>query len=475
MSHLSGEQQDAVDAIVYGRTDVAVLAAAGSGKTRVVCAAADAALQARTVRRDELLLLSFSRAAADAMNDRLASDGIPAKARTYHGLALHLMKWYTLDRCVDADAATRKGVPSAASIWSKAAAGLQGRRGVVLDFFSGAEVPSDETDVVVVAARLRLLGSVCTSHGMRLDSPEGQAWAEAKMTGLGAVFMDVAKQKRVAAAWGFDDLLIDFYEELCAGRLKLVLPKLVIVDEGQDNSEIQLHIAEKLSEKGRMVLVGDPRQCIYEWRGAYPKFFLDFCKSAQVAELTTNFRSTSEIVEVGNRLARGQPWNPGSDARPATLGGGVLVLSAGSDAELAVSLAADVSSMLASRTRTLGEEDKEIAILGRTWRSLWPVVQALNSIGVEVACKETRDSAFRRYLRPPAGVDWQTHLDSLEDSLTDPDAQGLIDFARQFTCWEVCMSELGRLEGTSASRVTVSTVHATKGAEYERVDRKSVV
>src|SRR5690606_30356835 len=50
----------------------------------------------------------------------------------------------------------------------------------------------------------------------------------------------------------------------------------LIIDEAQDTSEIQHSILEMLYNEGlkNIDLVGDPYQCLYEWRDASPELFL---------------------------------------------------------------------------------------------------------------------------------------------------------------------------------------------------------
>ena len=80
----------------------------------------------------------------------------------------------------------------------------------------------------------------------------------------------------------------------------------VMVDEFQDVSERQYKIARLLSGKhGNLFIVGDPDQTIYSWRGSHVKLFLDFDKmypDARTILLTTNYRSTPEILNASNEL-----------------------------------------------------------------------------------------------------------------------------------------------------------------------------
>lgn len=80
----------------------------------------------------------------------------------------------------------------------------------------------------------------------------------------------------------------------------------VMVDEFQDVSERQYKIARLLAGKhGNLFIVGDPDQTIYSWRGSHIKLFMDFDKvypDAKTILLTTNYRSTPEILKASNTL-----------------------------------------------------------------------------------------------------------------------------------------------------------------------------
>jgi superfamily I DNA/RNA helicase len=127
--------------------------------------------------------------------------------------------------------------------------------------------------------------------------------------------------KKNLQAFDFEDILYAYWQR---SRDKA---KLVIVDEAQDNSAVQLGIAERVAGrgKGRFALVGDVRQAIYSWRGAVPKIMatIDQTHRATTKEIPTNYRSGRLIVALGNRVAinpvTGEPeeWSVGSASEAA--------------------------------------------------------------------------------------------------------------------------------------------------------------
>ncbi len=78
------------------------------------------------------------------------------------------------------------------------------------------------------------------------------------------------------------------------------------VDEFQDSSAREMALIDTLSAKYRnLMIVGDPDQNIYEWRGSNVKLLVEFDKThtgTKTIFLNQNYRSTPEILLCANRL-----------------------------------------------------------------------------------------------------------------------------------------------------------------------------
>jgi exodeoxyribonuclease V beta subunit len=127
-------------------------------------------------------------------------------------------------------------------------------------------------------------------------------------------------QKRRASLAGFADLQRRLSDALdpaqrgeAAARLRAqVLDRypVALVDECQDSSPVQMALFERLwgfghDEPGRtLLLIGDPKQSIYRFRGADIHGFLRARQAAgaRVQGLDTNFRSTPELVAAVNAV-----------------------------------------------------------------------------------------------------------------------------------------------------------------------------
>ena len=104
----------------------------------------------------------------------------------------------------------------------------------------------------------------------------------------------------------YDDLLEDFLLLLKKDFLKFDY-ELVLTDEGQDSSGVQIAIVKELIKTNRnLFLVGDQSQAIYGWRGADTEGFIDWEKEGcKDYPLAVNYRSTKEIIKVANRILFG--------------------------------------------------------------------------------------------------------------------------------------------------------------------------
>ncbi len=117
-------------------------------------------------------------------------------------------------------------------------------------------------------------------------------------------------QLRASAALDYDDLLLLTYR-LFTERPKIAdfyrrQYKYICIDEAQDLNEAQYRLLVSLcgSEFTNVMMVGDPRQAIYVWNGADPKYLDLFQRDfrAKKIMLTENFRCSKAVVAAARRL-----------------------------------------------------------------------------------------------------------------------------------------------------------------------------
>lgn len=109
----------------------------------------------------------------------------------------------------------------------------------------------------------------------------------------------------------FTDMLTYFHQALFSEKGSMLATKIrqqfkfAMIDESQDTNQVQYEIFQTLfmnSDSG-FILIGDPKQSIYKFRGADIFSYLSAAKAvSQQFTLAKNWRSLPDIVEGVNRL-----------------------------------------------------------------------------------------------------------------------------------------------------------------------------
>ena len=124
------------------------------------------------------------------------------------------------------------------------------------------------------------------------------------------ILEDYLQRQKATYSLDFDDLIffalrmLEKFEDVCEkwqSRLNYIM-----VDEFQDSSSVEMRLIEVLSNRYKnLMIVGDPDQNIYEWRGSDVKLLVDFDKDHEPTDtiiLNQNYRSTPEILKCANTL-----------------------------------------------------------------------------------------------------------------------------------------------------------------------------
>lgn len=211
------------------------------------------------IDRTDRLVSSLARCAPD--DPRILSDGLP-RIRTYASSALH-----------DAvSRGTKVGKQAAADLSALeiAALGEQAKRFM------------DQQDALLAASCLREVNAAMVT-----------AKAERQALGFNDLLSQLAGAIRVQGA---DGLLATAVRSRYAAAL---------IDEFQDTDDLQFTIFTSLFKARPLVLIGDPKQAIYAFRGADVHAYLRATQSVpeeQRYTLTTNYRSVPRVVAAVNHL-----------------------------------------------------------------------------------------------------------------------------------------------------------------------------
>lgn len=308
LSRLNEAQRDAV--LHASNAPLLIVAGAGSGKTstlahRVAC------LIAKGADPQRLLLLTFSRRAAQEMSQRaghvlaqvlgLGSQTPPALpwAGTFHGVGARLLRDY----------AVQIGLAENFTIHDRGdAEDLMGLVRHELGFTGTEKRFPLKSTCVSIYSRV-----VNTQGGLAQVLAEAFPWCaewEAQLRQLFGAYVEAKQEQNVL---DYDDLLLGWHEMMGEPSLAAQLSGRfdhVLVDEYQDTNRLQASILQRLKPDGRgLTAVGDDAQSIYSFRGATVRNILDFPSqfgqlgsAARIVTLERNYRSTQPILDVSNTL-----------------------------------------------------------------------------------------------------------------------------------------------------------------------------
>ena len=139
------------------------------------------------------------------------------------------------------------------------------------------------------------------------------------------------------------------------------------VDEFQDSSKREMQLVDILCDRYRnLLIVGDPDQNIYEWRGSDVKLLVDFDKCHEPTEtifLNRNYRSTPQILKCANSLIDKNELRIKKDLYTLTPpGADVVHLHAKSDSLEAEAICDEIARL----KREASMRNSDIAILYRS-------------------------------------------------------------------------------------------------------------
>jgi len=148
----------------------------------------------------------------------------------------------------------------------------------------------------------------------------------ARLAFIGRVRAEVTRRKRRAAVLGYDDLLSELANALeahdsPARRRMREHWSVVLVDEFQDTDPVQWQVFSRAfaTEGKTLVLIGDPKQAIYGFRGGDVSTYLRAAETAATrTSLPTNFRSDAPLVDALRTIMANVQLSPDIVAHPIT-------------------------------------------------------------------------------------------------------------------------------------------------------------
>ena len=471
------------------RGPVCVIAGAGTGKTRAITHRIAYAAAIGTMDPQKVLALTFTAKAAGEMRARLRSLGVPTvAARTIHSAALKQLLYFwpsvfggrTPDLMTTKTGFLTEAINRAGLSESIRSTNRELMRDIAteIEWAKVSQVaPSDYIDEI----------------SKRMQKPRV---LPEQMVQIYTAYESVKKQE---LAIDFEDVLL-----LCAAMLEEEREvrervqdqyRYFTIDEYQDISPVQQRLINAwLGKRNDICVVGDPAQTIYSFAGATPVFLNTFTQrfpDAEVIRLSTGYRSTPEITFAANALLRHGAMGQELVAQNEH-GSAPSVVGYSDDA-------AEVDGVLQEITALLnaGTPPHEVAILARTNSQLKSVERAMVKVNLPYQVRSSERFFDRKEVRdflsevrkasviPAEGLGWIDELRTLaQPYLTGEAIDGiaaLLHLARELDSDEnftpkTLRGYLREVEDRVQQNnpptmpvVTLATLHAAKGLEWERV------
>ena len=486
---LSALDDDQREVALATRGPVCVIAGAGTGKTRAITHRIAYAAAIGTMDPSKVLALTFTARAAGEMRTRLRSLGVPTvAARTVHSAALKqlIYFWPTVFGGRTPDLMNSK-TPFLTEAVKRA------------DLAGEIRITSRET-MRDIATEIEWAKVSQVAPIDYLDQVNArQMKPRVKAEHIAAIYVAYESLKKQELAIDFEDVLLltsaMLEQERTVRERVQDQYRYFTVDEYQDISPIQQRLINAwLGSRKDICVVGDPAQTIYSFAGATPVFLNTFTQrfpEAEVIRLSTGYRSTPEITFAANALLRnssmGQELTASNDH-------GVHPSVDGYKDE-----SAEIAGILTQITTLLSEgtAPQEIAILARTNSQLKGVERVMNSKGLPYQVRSTERFFERQDVRdflkqvrqasvlPTEGATWIDELRTIaQPYLTGESIDGIaallhlgreLDSDDGFTP-KTLRGFLREVEDRVTQNnpptmpvVTLATLHAAKGLEWERV------
>ena len=306
-------------------------------------------------------------------------------------------------------------------------------------------------------ATARAVAREAVRDGQARLEPQGAGDTEAgqRVALATATRVEVERRKRQRGIRDFDDLLVLLRDVLAdpergpaaAARIRERY-RVVLVDEFQDTDPVQWEVLRRAFHGSTtLILIGDPKQAVYAFRGAEVRSYLDAVQLADTHEtLSVNRRSDPgllrgldrlyggaalghpgivvhpvEAAHEGSRLLGQPPFRLRQLPRRPPLRTGFAALPA-VRAAVADDLADEVVRLLESGTTLEGRPvaPGDLAVLVRTWRQIPFVQRALDRAGLPWVLGSST-SVFET----PSARDWLRVLRAIEQ----PHRAGLVRLA----------------------------------------------
>lgn len=293
---ISSEQEKAINHL---QNPALVLAVPGAGKTTVLIHRTYNLIKNHNIKAQRILSITFSKASSIDMKNRFTStfpqmSNVGVNFSTIHAFCYGLLREY-------------------AYISQKKYRLIEQSREDLNKFNLLKQIYYRLNSSYITEEKLEnLINTIGYIKNMMITPKEYLRDHKTDLENLEDIYIQYESYKNNNDLIDFDDMLTISLEILT--RNKYLLEKYrnkydyYQIDEGQDTSKIQLEIIKLLAKPNNNIfIVADDDQSIYGFRGAYPKYLLNFTKDYKNGILyfmEKNYRSTQNIVSISNKFIK---------------------------------------------------------------------------------------------------------------------------------------------------------------------------
>lgn len=309
-NNLNKEQRAAVE---YSGKHALVIAGAGTGKTRTIIARAIFLIN-NAIRPDRIKILSFTKKSANEIINRirLESEGNALvnnlSGSTFHSWCMDIITSYP-------DAFGLKGFSTIdeddrIQAFSLILGRIYGKKKIRIDDRCKVD-PNNLVEIYSYEVNTRC--SLSDAIKAKVDILDQTSIEKIKSIATEIIreYMTYKKEHRYI---DYDDMLMVVAKamHLNEGLRSFICGQYehILVDEAQDTNPLQWYLLENFYDYSHLFLVGDDAQSIYGFRGADFKSihtFIDRVKDSTLFQLSENYRSTQEILDLSNWLLEQSP------------------------------------------------------------------------------------------------------------------------------------------------------------------------
>lgn len=287
--------QNQLEAAKHFKGPALTLSIPGSGKTTLLIHRLIYLVESHGVAADQILTLTFSKAAAVDMKkryDQLFSNLYPHRFAfmTIHRFAYDILRQYM----------ARTGIEMTLLDNSRQ------KFAIVSELYKNMKHEQLTEDLYET-----LTNAFGRYYNLKLSEEEARK-ENPQMAYAYDLFLAFHKYKKEHKLYDFDDMLLYAIKILDQNPSALSFFRkqypFIQVDEAQDTSKLQFELIEKIASPNfNLFLVADDDQSIYGFRGAYPDYLLNFSNRFGQAKhyyLTDNFRSDAYIVQSASDIIK---------------------------------------------------------------------------------------------------------------------------------------------------------------------------